>query len=221
MPNPNNFYLDSDYPMDKIVYFFEGTLRYKDEFPIQYDTIPHDLGTVPLITGVYSNDNWQTVESIPASSEILEVFSNESEIRIYAFNGTTDEYKIRLYGFLRSGVDIATNGTSEFGERFILNSDYNYLKLAMVDSVLADSNGHATINHQMGYAPLMMAWSKTESEDYMWREITTSNCMVGYVPSGGLEPEKKKGFFVTENSVEFFGCAPNGRIEYRIYENAL
>ena len=53
MENPNNFLINTDYPLDMIIYykFYELTTNGSSS---QTVTIPHGLGFTPLLFGVWS-----------------------------------------------------------------------------------------------------------------------------------------------------------------------
>ena len=68
--DPREFLLNTDYEMDKIIYFKEG----KVNNPINnYETIsiPHNLGFAPLIFGVCSfNSSFTNTRSFPVDYSI-------------------------------------------------------------------------------------------------------------------------------------------------------
>lgn len=160
--DPRDFLLNTDYELDKIVYFQEGSLNVG-----QYDIdIPHSLGFAPLIFGVcafsedfsdsrtipwqYQNDNG--VQQFTASA-------NASNLRVTYTSDSGSPAKIyyRIYGFEPSDSHARVGATSKHAKKFILNTDYNYCKLHSKGITTPNS----TVEHNLGYLPQILAWRET------------------------------------------------------------
>ena len=162
--NPRDFLLNTDYEMDKIVFFKQGSFTTSVE-------ITHNLGYAPLAFGVWStNSNFSSVNTLGSVSEIpappgvyqtplnIECSSNDTIIRLKArgeYNGETIYY--RVYAFEPSDITANAPSTSQDSNTFIFNTDYNYRKLFHA--------GEFTLNnleytHNLGYIPQVMGWAK-------------------------------------------------------------
>ena len=162
--NPRDFLLNTDYEMDKIVFFEEGN------FTTSID-IPHNLSYTPLPFGIWStNSNFSSVNILGWSGEVpappgvyqsplgVSCQADGTKIRLTA-RGTYNDETIyyRLYAFEPSDVQAVAPSTSQNADTLIFNTDYNYRKLF--------NAGEFTLNnleytHNLGYIPQVMAWAK-------------------------------------------------------------
>ena len=163
--NADDFLLNTDYEMDKIVFSQEGHF-------VKTVSIPHSLKFTPLIFGVWSTDeNFTTVNSIGVQEDdpvipglytpILNVtgesYSNNIKLTAYGENSSTATIYYRLYALEPS--DSAQNAplTSKQAGSLIFNNDYNYRKLLAKGEFTQDNS---EFTHNLGYIPQVMAWSK-------------------------------------------------------------
>lgn len=157
--DPRDFILNTDYEMDKIIYFREATLNAG-----QYDVdIPHGLGFTPLIFGVCAfNSDFSDARGIPYQSLTMSnsiqftAQANATNVRISYINdsGTPSKIYYRLYGFEPSTSNADVGPTSSNADTFILNTDYNYCKLFSKGTASVGD----TISHNLGYIPQVLAW---------------------------------------------------------------
>jgi hypothetical protein len=165
MQKPNDFLLNTDFELDKVILFKQG------DFTSSID-IPHNLDFIPLVFGVWSTDeDFSSVNPIGAedsSSEpgyvpVLSVgcYANASIVKLTAI-GNTNNTKIyyRVYGFEPDGARKNVPYTSKNASRFIVNTDYNYLKLFKT-GVFTQDNEQFT--HDLGYIPQTMAWYESSA----------------------------------------------------------
>lgn len=156
--DPRDFLLNTDYEMDKIVYFKEGEIQAGNS-----QNIPHNLGFAPLVFGVcafnsdFSDPRTLPFEQITQSETIsFNLGANNSYVQIgygnYADNPPKMYY--RIYAFEPSDSRARVGATSKHAKNFILNTDYNYCKLYEKGIVTND----ATITHNLGYVPQVLAW---------------------------------------------------------------
>lgn len=169
MANPNNFLLDSDYPMDKIVFLgeFEIEITSLGEYGYApfYEVIPHHLGAIPFCNGVFSIDNWQTTYQVGAA--IVEgdfapkTFNLGSDANNIYISGTIDQIgtlKARVWGVFDESTTLGTVADPTSGVTdFILNSDYNYPRLVK-NGLIDATEGTSTVNHNLGYVPFCDVW---------------------------------------------------------------
>lgn len=157
--DPRNFLLNTDYEMDKIVYFKSGTLNAGDW---DIDT-PHNLSFTPLIFGVCAfNSNFSDARGVPyqsltqSNSIQFTAQANGTNVRLSYINSSGSPSKIyyRLYGFEPSGSTATVPATSGNANQFILNTDYNYCKLFSKGTASAGN----TVAHNLGYVPQVLVW---------------------------------------------------------------
>lgn len=179
MSDPRNFLLNTDYEMDKIIYFKQGDFTNEVEFP-------HNLNFAPLIFGVWSTDedfsssNTLGVQPIgsydPDKTPLcvaamvigdIDAPDSESKINLRAVgkNSATTKIYYRIYAFAPPEYKGATPTTSSKARQFILNTDYNYRKLKA--SGVFNNAGEEYV-HNLGYLPHVMAWEKNESGNEFW-----------------------------------------------------
>lgn len=157
--DPRNFLLNTDYEMDKIIYFRSGTLNAG-----QYDVdIAHGLGFTPLVFGVcafnsdFSDARGVPYESLTQSDTVqFTAQANSTNVRISYINTSGSPSKIyyRLYGFEPSNSSATVAPTSSNASKFILNTDYNYCKLFKKGTASVGN----TVSHRLGYIPQVLAW---------------------------------------------------------------
>ena len=200
--DPRDFLLNTDYEMDKIIYFAEGTLNVG-----QYDVyIPHNLPFTPLIFGVCAyNSDFSDSRNVPYqyitrdNTESFTAYANASSVRLTYTNysGTPSKIYYRLYGFEPSDSRGKVGATSKFAKNFILNTDYNYCKLFQKGT----ANAGGTISHNLGYLPQVLVWQ-------------TSNGWTGPTDISSAST----GVIVTDNAVTFqFPNLGIDKLHYRIY----
>ena len=156
--DPRDFYLNTDYEMDKIIYFTKGSIEAG-----QTKNIQHKLGFAPLVFGIFAfNSDISDPRTLPFqqvtpdSTIAFTLFANSSVVQIgygnYTDNPPPAYYYI--YAFEPSDSRAKIGATSKSANNFILNTDYNYCKLYKKGIV----NGDTTIAHNLGYIPQVLAW---------------------------------------------------------------
>lgn len=174
MANPTDFLLNTDYEMDKITYFYEGKISGT------YANINHDLPFAPLVFGVWSKTSdfsephsfsYANIQDPLTDEHIIEsvgITSNKVSSGNYIYvdkNYTPGDIYVRIYGFEPDDSYANVGSTSKKAKEFILNTDYNYRKIAKKGKVeVAHTEGGATyfdpvtIDHNLGYKPQVMVW---------------------------------------------------------------
>ena len=168
MSNPTDFLLNTDYEMDKIVYFKSGEFTGSTEFE-------HNLSFEPLLFGVWSTDSdfsspnalcLQDRSMVPGAVDPLSleayVRGDNGHIRIYADGENSGNTKIyyRVYAFEPNGSRGVAPHTSNSAKQFVLNTDYNYRKLKASGVFTTGGEEYA---HNLGYIPHVEAWFKWSS----------------------------------------------------------
>ena len=203
--NPKDFLLNTDYEMDKIIYFKEGEIE-----AMQSKTIPHKLPFKPLVFGICSfNSDYSDARAIPFqyfttdNTIAFTMDANGTNIQLGYVNYASGAPKMyyRIYAFEPSDSRSKIGSTSKHAKQFILNTDYNYCKLHSKGI----ANGNATITHNLGYIPQVLAWDELSSGWLMPVEYITLNNPYGI----GVQNVK-----ITNTQVIFSGY---NKVHYRIY----
>lgn len=185
--DPRDFLLNTDYEMDKIIYFKEVKLT-----PNQYGvaTVTHNLGIAPLVTGVWSkNDSFNEPHALSGTSGVIDpstssyvmetiiCHSDETKITFTQYAGpvsspTNFTFYVRIMCFEPYGSHKNLPHTSKNANKFILNTDYNYLKLweAGAKDTTYDPNlgqlAPVTIEHNLGYHAQGLFWIESFGQNY-------------------------------------------------------
>lgn len=198
--DPRDFLLNTDYEMDKIVYFKEGSVSTTDPNDVIF---PHKLNFTPLVFGICATkEDFSDSRSIPFQMQtrdsqlFFNVFADNTNIRISsgAYNSVNRMY-YRIYAFEPSNSRAKVGATAKHAKQFILNTDYNYCKLYKAGV----TNGATQIVHNFGYIPQTLAW-RTESS---WT----------FPIEQALESDPSRNVTFTNNQINF----PGAGIHYRIY----
>lgn len=200
-----DFLLNTDYEMDKIIYFTEGEIA-----AMQNKDIPHNLRFKPLVFGVCSfNSDYSDARTLP-----FQYFTTDNTIAFtldadgtnvklgygnYADNAPKMYY--RIYAFEPSNSKAKIGPTFKYAKSFILNTDYNYCKLHSKGIV----NGNTTITHNLGYIPQVLVWEEKSSGLISPIEYSILN------DPYGVGPQNIK---VTDTTIVFTGY---NKVHYRIY----
>ena len=162
--DPRKFLLNTDYEMDKIIYFTSGTIT-ADEGA---KTIAHNLSFTPLVFGICAfNSDFTDSRTIPylyqtqTNTTQLEAKANSTNIEITCLNyeDPTATMYYRIYAFEPSNSTAEVSPTSGNASKFVLNTDYNYCKL-FSKGILDNTVGTHTIDHNLGYIPQVLAWGE-------------------------------------------------------------
>ena len=163
--NLSNFQFNTDYPVDKIVWMWEGNVSPSTSELV----IPHHLGAVPFCQGVLSPDDWRT--TYPSGTTVLaesqqysvlsfSVRSDGNNVYVYYYGDDAAPAKVRLWGVFNEAEtwNIEAPGTSVSpGGNFIFNSEFKYPNLAFEGEV-GPSDSPAVISHNLGYVPYVDVW---------------------------------------------------------------
>ena len=186
--DPQDFIINTDYEMDKIIYYTEGSMMPSGTVgtpSVKY--IDHNLGFTPLIFGVWSFNSDFTDSKMSPYNQFTDTgvlwfqySSGNSQILLQYRNDDEPTQKLyyRLYAFEPSNVNKVVPKTSGKAREFIVNTDYNYCKLFKKGYV----DGSATITHNLGYIPLVLAWTgstqvwSNDQDDYV--EVTKTQVII-------------------------------------------
>ena len=188
--DPRDFLLNTDYEMDKIVYYLETYLT-----PDQYGnvSVPHTLSFIPLVTGIWSKTaDFSEPHALSGtggvidpsnnsySPEIITCSADVNSVSFTQFAGpiatpTNFPFYVRVMGFEPYGSHKNAGKTAFNADKFILNTDYNYLKLyksGCEDLVFNSGTGAynpITITHNLGYHAQALFWIECDNgADYRY-----------------------------------------------------
>lgn len=160
--DPRDFLLNTDYEMDKIIYFIDGEIGAGES-----KSFAHKLPFTPLVFGVCSvNSDFNDPRTLPFNETTpdntisLIVGASATDVQIEYINYATNPPKMyyRIYGFEPSDSHSKVPSTSKHAGNFILNTDYNYCKL--FSKGIVSGAGTHTVTHNLGYIPQVLAWGE-------------------------------------------------------------
>lgn len=222
MTDPRNFLLNSDYPLDKVIYRATGSFAIGAGFATASATIPHGLSFTPLPVLQWSTTSDFSVVyeagSGPAPDDIisnilgiaLECTADSNSIDIDASNFNTSSYTIyyRVFCFMPSDVNVDADPTQDEGDSFILNTDQNYAKL--FDSGKLTLATTTTVTHDLGYEPQVFMWIE-DGSGIIYTPFTALN-------NSSATSGDQQGYKVTDTQIEFKELSPSYAFgHYRIY----
>lgn len=186
MANPTDFLLNTDYEMDKIIYFYETSVEITNT-TWQSEIIYHNLTFAPLCFGLWSrnkdfsdphrmtgnghgiydldSESYTATYASLSSSDYTNVSGTENPLflTLNLYNMPTGTVYVRIYGFEPEYSHAHISSTSKHANTFILNTDYNYRKLLKKGYVEVPKNQQnlydpVVIEHNLGYIPQIMLW---------------------------------------------------------------
>lgn len=210
MSDPRDFLLNTDYEMDKIVYYTSGELTPTGFREVYVDE--YNLGFTPLVFAVLSfsedfsdsrMDAMFTFEDISVS-----IYAYSDGVTMYYVNNNNPNQKIyyRIYGFEPSDSTSNVGTTQKDAKTFILNTDYEYSKLYKKGIISQD----ATIEHNLGYTPFVMAWEELPN-------TRPSPNVIFPCYSSGNDPRNGANISITDTNVTISNITSPGKVHYRIY----
>jgi hypothetical protein len=136
------------------------------------ENIAHGLPFIPLVGGYWSLTSDFSVNyefgngTFPSGSlgdlfqrSIGNISATSSNIKMDWSNiSTSVTVYYRIYAFEPSGSSATLSPIASQGDDFILNTDYNYLKLYDADSASPGTATTYTVTHDLGYIPQVLAW---------------------------------------------------------------
>ena len=219
--DPRDFLLNTDYEMDKIIYFTEFNRTISSSTTI---TIPHGLKTIPLVFGMWSNNadysnshelGAQTAFSGNITPCYVTADYNNVNVTLAPQSGNTNFY-VRVFGFepnySNTGIEfqhkkLAT--TNKYARKFILNTDYNYLKLLKSGNFLEwDTSRYChAYKHNLGYLPQVLNWASIGGDTIEDFDPFYPTASFSY--SDNSSYNSKGGLFVTDIEIlRYDGVVP-------------
>lgn len=214
----SRFILDTDHPIDKLVWLYEDTLTL-DEFGFGQKTVAHGIGAQLFTQGIWSTDNWATTWTFGTQRQEGQVMTYGGDLSsdtvnvtfsVTAANATSGTAKVRLWGVVNEieTRNLPLRATSELSaNRFIFNTDYRYPKLI----IEGYANKSSSITYNLNAIPYVDIWVKRENEtkySFLIRDLF-SNTDYGEP----LAKITKTG--ITFGDEEYY---PVDKFYYRVYE---
>lgn len=233
MARPTDFLLNTDYEMDKIIYFYEGKVEANSGDLVSF---PHKLPFLPLLFGVWSPDadfneshtfsylgayiDFDDYQGYAAPS--VELYAQDENV-VMNRQSVTGDFYVRIYGFEPEGSHANLASTFGRANTFILNTDYNYRKLAKKgrEPIVFNPSSPVqyddlTIEHGLGYKPQVMVWLEAAYLDGNNQETTHA---IQYDFWQTLDDET--GLEVKDNTIVYHPrpaqSPANFYLHYRIY----
>ena len=166
--NASNFLLNSDFPVDKIVIIKTGTMSINNTDT----TIAHGLAFTPLVGGCWSYTSDFAVSypfgtgEFPSGNptypfaHMISANVDATNITLHGLDvpGTAPTAYYRLYGLETSDSTATISPVVGLGDSFVLNTDYNYMKLYVEGTSVPGASTPITVTHNLGYKPRVDAW---------------------------------------------------------------
>lgn len=225
--DPRNFLLNTDYPLDKVVYITSGSATVANAtVDLDLSTairIAHGLPFRPLPILLWSNTSDFAITNEQRDADYLAdafgagagqyylVHADATNIYIKRYNqsGGSKTLYYRIFCFLPSDADedSVAPSTQVSGSDFVLNTDYNYMKL-FHDGILTTTGN--TYTHNLGYVPRVQVWEETA-------DTTVSRLVLAQDISGGVG---NTGVYITDTQLVWVNPGTYSGIHYRIYCDA-
>lgn len=159
--------ISSDFPLDKVIYI-GGHQVTLGNFENEFIAIPHNLGFTPLVTAQWSTDaNFSVAYGINGGPSVgadrafdTSIDATGDVINLLTQNrsGSSATIYYRIFAFVPSNVNPESDFTSVVGDDFIINTDYNYMKLFDTGVSTIGVGQTVSISHGLGYYPRVMVW---------------------------------------------------------------
>lgn len=229
-----HFIFNSDYPIDKVVWLYEGELPVWDDETQSRDVyIPmQDFANtkIPIfVKGAFTLDDWQSTFMVGAThsddkgASVSMSWSNWPSVQLeLGFTGNFVRFypgrtiKYRLWGVAREDIELAVDypkNSSKYKNKLIFDTDRNYPRLYK-DGIAKSGD---VIEHNLGKIPYMDYWYDINYNDLhrYW----------SYMPSSTLDNSINSGpgIIATDKTITFKKMTVNGNelrdvyYYYRLY----
>ena len=220
--NAKNFKIDTDEPLDKVVYLKEGSINIGASSAVS-SSIAHGLPFIPLTNMIWSTTpnfsiSYMAGSGPQANDPLLFQLGIDSAVEADATNNVvsftnffTSPVTIyyRLYSFEPSDSNADSLSTINQGDPFVLNTDYNYTKLYIQGKLTLSAS--TSVFHGLGYIPQIEVWVGTATQNYPPQQflntLDTSTSGIGDI-----------GVYATTTTLNFVGTVSGALyLHYRIF----
>lgn len=225
----NRFIFNSDYPIDKVVWLYEGsatspaTAGASESTDINlYDILKNNEPV--FLQGVYTVDDWQTAYMLGVNQVTIDPYKNVSggvswgnwpysSTATITFSSRTVysvklPIKYRIWGIIRED----TRSAAEYGKnsslmksKLTFNSENNYPRLYK-DGIAQAGD---VIEHNMGRVPFVEWWAVS-----IYNNKITSTA---HQTAGAFGSSAENGIWATDKDITFHSWSQNEQFYYRIY----
>lgn len=213
----SNLAIDTDHPMDKVVFLKEGQVSVTTANDAVF-SFNHGIGAMLFVDGIWSPDNWSTTYQFGSSKRVGDVIAitssllaNDTRVEGTIRYNQNVTAKYRIWGFIEESttLNLSVSETASKSENlFVINSDYNYPRL-IAEGI---ANKGDTINHNAGVIPRVDIW---RYDSYIQGYGKLYNDGFGLTYGGFGEFAK-----ITANQIVFSNVTGAGdRYYYRVYES--
>lgn len=207
--NPDQFILDTDYPVDQIIGSSSGSFTRNGSNFLTPHTISHGFSFAPLYIMQWSTNP----DFIPTYSEqimfdgaepLLEAQTDPTTTYLYAGMSSSSgnvTFYYRVVYFMPSNVNVDTNETASIYSDYIFNTDRNYPKIFK-----QGTSGNATIQHDLGYIPLVDYWLHRVSDN-----------RTRHFPATETDAGNEGGVIITDSNIQIILPSGHDFVHYKIY----
>lgn len=240
MANLDRFVFNSDYPMDKVVFFSYGSTTIPAKSGSTWGektvTVQHDLPFIPLPQAVWATSDAFTdtcgVDPMPDKYGMDTVKADSSSVTIKFVNGEANAKTVyyRIYGLMPENATQEAAKNSRQSSALIFDTDKVYAPLIFSGVITEDINttnvayvnvthgfkeyqgqaGRVEIEHNLGRLPYVLFWLESSGTI----EITGApDFLYGF-------PEQQYNY-VTDKKCNFYAAYSDGQSKWhvRIYAN--
>lgn len=182
-----NFLLNTNAPIDKIVWMHEGEwTATNDELMKSFD-IPTGIDSIVFPMGEWTMDNWATSYPLGIDVGIGEwdeqmgsftekrvgtgfllggIIGGVHEVYLTAYSAKTGvQIKFRAYGVIKeSDWDAETSATAVISNPLSLDTRDNYPKL-FAEGEADATNANVEVFHNLGFRPMIRVWTQLPSSE--------------------------------------------------------
>lgn len=181
MANLHRFIFNSDYPMDKVVYFNHGSASVPAKSGSTNGTktinIPHGLPFIPLPIAIWAStedfNSSLSYEPFPYDFGMVEVKANATNISIKFESSRASAQTIyyRVYGLAPESATQEAGKNSRQNSKFIFNTGYAYAPLIFSGEITEDldTSKVAYVNVTHGFKELQTRTSRVQIEHNLGR----------------------------------------------------
>lgn len=221
---PNDFILNSDNPIDKVIYRSSIISFTIPAFGFLDSSFAHGNGGafLPLgqyslsptfASGIYDSGTSPSTPGIPQIyTNILEVDATTVYYNFTNNTGSSVTFYLRLVGLAIPNTSRDVDFTSQYQD-LILNTDLNYMKLIIDDTSSVAADTATSIPYILPYTPKVLLWQLSAGR--------YSNIVVGSrntLGDSGNNGKLENGALVLSNNTPPFSPPTTAVFFYKVYE---
>lgn len=170
MASPRDYIVNSDYPMDFIVWGGTGNST-SSNYNQTVTTISHGLPFKPLVFGQFSLDNgatWMPMGLYDYFVNKIDIWIESDATNVYVnftyLASGSKTIQFRIWAFAPADADASVVIPASSSNDYRLNTDFNYSKLVKAGKWTITTGARQTIfSHGLGYTPEVMVWFETSN----------------------------------------------------------